>query len=82
MAWPKGKPRSQETRDRIGDALRGRTLGLAQRARLAEAQQRRFADPAEREAVSHRARGYRHTDDAKERISKGVRWAWAQRKAA
>lgn len=82
MAWPKGTPRSPETRAKIGDALRGREHGLAQRARIAEGQQKRFADPAEREAVSLRAKGYRHTADAKERISKAMRWHWAQKRAA
>jgi len=37
MAWPKGRPRSAETRAKIGAAKRGRTLSAETRAKMSAA---------------------------------------------
>jgi hypothetical protein len=69
MAYRKGKPRSQEVKDRIGKSHKGLKKSQIHKDRLSAGAKRRFEDPAERKRVSDNAIGRIIADDTKKKMS-------------
>lgn len=82
MNWPKGVPRSPETRAKQSAALIGRKLSPEHVAKLTEHQRRYVTTltPEQREKLGAHMRVPK-TPELKARIGEGVRRAYAERKA-
>jgi hypothetical protein len=70
IGWPKGKPRSKETREKISAAHQG-----MEKPWLRE-------DKERNRKISEFRKGYRYSDEAKQKISEGVKRHNAAKKAA
>ena len=60
---------SEETKQRIGDANRGRTHTDEARTRMSEGQKKRFARPEERAKIAGINRGRRHSAETRQKMS-------------